>query len=387
MKRECFLCGRDGDNFSNHIWELPGVGTAEIGFAICSGCGMVFQTPTVTLEEVVKYYNETAVYDNPARKGQPTDDKVQGVSNQLRLVVDVCGEVPKSVFQVGCSDGYTLSAFRDAGAKDLGGVDPGVASCKLASSLHSIETTVGAFEDYKVTRDYDLIVMTHILEHLFDPLEAVRKAASMQDDGGWIFVEVPLLERVEALPPGYFTFEHLNYFSESSMKRLLAAAEYNVIQVDKLFDVYDYPAIAMVARKENIEIPTKGSDFDYTRKFIDEYLAIESLSIAAVVKRLKEDLNFGREVYIWGAGVHTAQLLAGSDLGDYLKIKGLLDSSPARWGEKLGQLTCYNPEEVELDSRDTIVISSFASEAEIYDALMPLRVRGVTVLRLYGKEI
>ncbi len=403
MKRDCFFCDIEVEGFTTQLWELPGIGRAEIGFGICTGCGMVLQTPSATPEDVVRYYNETAVYNNPGRNGQPGSNKIKGVANQLRLIRDTCGSVADSVLQVGCSDGYTLAKMREAGATRVTGLDPGTASNKLAESLHGVRTIVSTFESYESSAKYDLIVMTHILEHLFDPLKAVRKAAAMQEDGGqegggWLLLEVPLLEQVEALPPGYFTFEHLNYFSESTVLRLLHEAGYTVHAVEKIFGFYDYPAIAVVARKELADtregagdyssdyVGAYSSDYNRARVIVSDYLARDSAAFNVVEQRIKQSVAPAAEVYIWGAGVHTAQLFANTDIKDYLKIKGLLDSSEARWGKKVGGFTCFEPAYIDLGAGDTIVISSFASESEIYDALRPLRERGVKVVRLYAKE-
>lgn len=390
MKRDCFFCDIEVEGFTIQLWELPGLGTAEIGFGICLQCGMVLQVPSATPEDVVRYYNETAVYNNPGRNGQPTQDKIEGVANQLRLIKDTCGTTVQSVFQVGCSDGYTLSKMRDAGATSVTGLDPGMASNELAQSLYGVQTIVSTFESFETSAKYDLFIMTHILEHLFDPLQAVRKAASMQLSGqavgGWLLLEVPLLERAEALPPGYFTFEHLNYFSESTVLRLLQEAGYKAYATEKIFDFYDYPAIAVVARKETLENCEMASDYKRARGIVSDYLARDSAAFQVVGQRIKRAIDPGTEVYIWGAGVHTAQLFANTDIKEYLNIKGLLDSSPARWGKSVGNIECFNADDLSLGKGDTIVISSFASELEIYDALRPLRERGAVVVRLYAKE-
>ncbi len=398
MKRDCFFCDIEVEGFTTQRWELPGLGAAEIGFGICPGCGMVLQTQSATPEDVVRYYNETAVYNNPGRDGQPTKGKIDGVANQLRLIRDTCGEAAQSVFQVGCSDGYTLSKMREAGASSVTGLDPGVAANKLAASLYGVQTIVSTFEGFETSAKYDLIIMTHILEHLFDPLQAVRKAASMQSSGqaggqaggGWLLLEVPLLERAEALPPGYFTFEHLNYFSESTVLRLLREAGYKAHATEKIFEFCDYPAIAVVARKEKseaCELPSDyASDYKRARVIITDYLDRDSAAFQVVEQRIKRSIVPAAEVYIWGAGVHTAQLFANTDIKEYLDIKGLLDSSKSRWGKQVGGFICFEPAQLGLGAKDTIIISSFASEAEIYDALRPLRDRGVKVVRLYAKE-
>ena len=99
--------------------------------------------------------------------------------------------------------------------------------------------------------------------------------------------------------------------------------------------------------------------------------------------KLKQKIKYGTAVYIWGAGIHTSQLLANTDLKSYLQIKGLLDSSPTKWGKNLGNMICYSPDNVDIKKGDVILISSYASEQEIYDCLEECRKKGVIVQRLY----
>jgi FlaA1/EpsC-like NDP-sugar epimerase len=103
--------------------------------------------------------------------------------------------------------------------------------------------------------------------------------------------------------------------------------------------------------------------------------------------KVKKKLKKGTPIYIWGAGIHTSQLFAFTDLNKYLSVKGLLDSSTTKWGKQFGDLKCYSPDTVDLKAGDIIIISSFASEEEIYQNLEKYRRKGVIVLRLYGGKI
>ena len=49
----------------------------------------------------------------------------------------------------------------------------------------------------------------------------VKKLSKHLTHRGIMLVEVPLLTNEKFLPPGYFTFEHVNYFDEYTLKSLL----------------------------------------------------------------------------------------------------------------------------------------------------------------------
>lgn len=384
MRRRCFLCDVTVDGVLRQSWELPGLPTAVIGFSVCPECGLVIQSPSVEPPVMEKYYSDIAVYHSPAAGGKPQAVKVKGVEKQVQMVRDVAGRVPPSVFQVGCSDGFTLSQFRDAGASVIDGVDPGLSASKVARELYGVETSIGTFEDFAPDRTYQLIISTHVLEHLYDPMESMLKCSSMQGEGGWILVEVPLLERVDRLPPGYFTFEHINYFSESTLLRLISSAGYVPYKVEKDFHSFDYPFITVMARKEQGGECDIRSDSARASALLEEYFRKDMACFKDIESRVKTRLEEGTEVYVWGAGIHTSQLFAATDLATYLSIKGLIDSSPTKWGRRLGDIECFNPDEVCLDKGDTVIISSYASEGEIYDGLEGYRRKGVAVKRLYG---
>lgn len=383
MKRKCFLCHNDVKTHIKQIWDLPGLDSREIGFSICPECGLVLQSPSVNPFEMEKYYTDTAVYQNPGRKGKPSSSKIGGVERLIQSVLVSIGKMPNSVFQVGCSDGYTLSEFRKAGAFSVAGIDPSLHSNKAAQKLYGIETTVGKFEEFDSNCQYKLIILTHVLEHLYNPKHAIVKCFSMQKSGDWVLIEAPLLERIDRFPPGYFSFEHLNYFSESTLLRLLSKTGYVPYFINKLYNVDDYPVITILARKEEVENIEVSSDFDRANSLLMDYLKHETLQWRKIEQRIKKRLRKGIETYIWGAGIHTSQLLANTDLKSYLQIKGLLDSSLTKWGKNLGNMICYSPDNVDIKKGDVILISSYASEQEIYDCLEECRKKGVIVQRLY----
>ncbi len=99
---------------------------------------------------------------------------------------------------------------------------------------------------------------------------------------------------------------------------------------------------------------------------------------------LKSQLSENTSCYIWGAGIHTTQLFANTDLEQYLSIEGLLDSSQTKWGAKIGKLKCFNPAEVQLQNKKTIIISSYASEKQIYRQLRKQYPEPVKIVTLYS---
>lgn len=386
MKRKCFLCYIKTEIVINNIWDLPGLDSCEIGFSICPECGLIVQSPSIDIDSMNKYYINFATYSNPGRKGKSSSEKINDVKRLINTIADYIPIHLRTAFQVGCSDGYTLYAFQQAGVGKVEGIDPGWESHKSAKDLYNIETFVGTFEDFISESKYDLIILTHVLEHLYDPLSVMKKCSSMQLDGRWVLIEVPLFERPDRFPPGLLAFEHLNYFSESTLDRLLYLSGYVPHMIQKSFYTNEYPVLTIIAKKEAAEKIELFTDYIRAKDILTRYVEKEKTTWKRIELKLKQQIKPGKSVYIWGAGIHTSQLLANTDLKRYFHIQGLLDSSPTKWGVNLGNIACQSPDNISLKKGDTILISSYASEQEIYDNLKSFQEKGIDIVKIYGIE-
>jgi len=371
LLRKCFLNGSVLDPVTpEYSWNLPGLPRKNIGFSICRESGMIMQSPSPTPEEIEDYYRHTATYINPGRNGKPSLIKEKGVKRLISICKDLLNKWPQSIFQVGCSDGYTLSEFSREGGSIVDGVDPSTASSDLAKRLYNIKTSVGCFENFSSNdQKYELLILTHVLEHLFDPLNVLLKCSNMQDYDDHLLLEVPLFENESEFPPGILTLEHLNYFSEGTIIESLTRANYCPIFIGKYFSFHKYPAITVLAKKVLECQIIKSKDYEKNLKILNKYLHTEQKNWKLVDTILKSKIEKGDTGYIFGAGIHTSQLLAFSRLEEIFKIKGIIDNSPTKWGKKFGKLDCYKLEEVNLCKNDKIIISSYASEDEIYKPL------------------
>ena len=388
MKRPCFHCGAEPEVLVRSTWNLTGLAPQEIGFAVCDACGAVLQSPCADPETLRGWYAETAVYANPGRGGKPDARKVAMVEAQIALVKRAAHGLPRTAFQVGCSDGYTLACFREAGAVHVAGVDPSQSAVALARDFHGVDAQLGTVEEFELGVGWSLFILTHVLEHLRDPRAVLARVAAVQAPGAWLLVEVPLFEHPERFPPTTLTFEHLNYWSEELLLQEVAAAGYRPEVVASDLSGEIYPVVTVLARRAapdedpSLAMPPL-SKVSLARARLEQHLEREEARWDLLEERVLAVVDEGSPVWLWGAGVHTTQLLACTRLAELFDVRGLFDSSPSVWGKSLGAWSCTPPERAELGAGDTLLISSYAAQEEIHAALQPWRERGVRTLRLY----
>jgi SAM-dependent methyltransferase len=139
------------------------------------------------------------------------------------------------LLDVGCGSGDLLCALREDGW-DVRGIEPGeagvAAACRrgLAVEPGRFDVTTADGEAGGGVQTYDAIVLSGVLEHLHDPLAALRRARGLLAPGGLVAIlHVPLFDSPEARAFGarWLALDlprHLTHFERATVPRLAAAA-------------------------------------------------------------------------------------------------------------------------------------------------------------------
>jgi glycosyltransferase involved in cell wall biosynthesis len=150
------------------------------------------------------------------------------------------------VLDIGSGPGYMTKALYDQGAKVIS-LDRFI---HPATEQYSVRTVQGEVEDYELTTEdtaADLVLMLDIIEHLHAPEQFMLKLRERVDatnpphviitTGNVAFFVVRfglLLGQFNYGKKGILDQDHKRLFTFSSMKRLLDATGYEVIQVDAI---------------------------------------------------------------------------------------------------------------------------------------------------------
>ena len=203
-------------------------------YTACDECGLVFMNPRPSEEEVAAFYSSS--YWSERRPLEASIRKQRRFGEHItKFIATNIGAVCQkklvdlsSVLEVGASFGATLDTVKNRILEEGGNpktfaIEPSIEARTAGKSNYDSITVIGSrLEELKNVNDmrFDLIILSHVLEHLSDPVEALKILGSVLSPDGILFVEVP----------NYYGHPSLEYvhnycFTEMSLRNCIHAAE------------------------------------------------------------------------------------------------------------------------------------------------------------------
>jgi len=193
---------------------------------LCKHCGMVFQSPRMTDDELDAFYQAEyrQLYQGDAG---PNAKDLAIQQSRAQVLVEFARPViisGISHLDIGCSSGLLLQSFTEAYATRPTGIEPGDAyrSYAQASRLTvypSLDALLAAQPDR-----FDLISMAHVLEHIAEPVLYLRSLREkLLTPSGWLLLEVPNLYAHDS-----FEVAHLLAFSPHTLAQTVQQAGFQV---------------------------------------------------------------------------------------------------------------------------------------------------------------
>lgn len=198
----------------------------------CDNCDFVFASPMPTDSELEVYNSE---YFESAHGGHPKSPSsiafFSGI-NKLRCeyvsqILEKRNFVATKILEVGPGQGYLashwLSKFPNA---HYYGVETDV-------TCHEVLKKVGVKillpeEVESSIEEVDLVIMSHVLEHVSDPINFLQLVTRKLKKGGALFIEVPCNDWQHK----EYDEPHLLFFNKNSIKLALRNSGFDQIQVN-----------------------------------------------------------------------------------------------------------------------------------------------------------
>lgn len=314
----------------------------------CSACDFAFADTPAPQSAYDHYYQSLAKYGGPTGTGAGQDPADLRRLEQLATRIESWLPGPDvRLLDLGCGAGGLLAALAARGYTRAEGLDPDPAAVRAAHS-HGLVVQEGLIGDAPARyagQRFDLIVLSHVAEHLRD-LDWLRQLADLLAPGGTLYIEVPDPRgyRCDPRPPYYyFDSEHINHFSPRALARLFSAAGLAPTAfVDCTLSLPDgstYPAFAGVARTTpGASAPEAGpAMLDHLRAYI-----ADSARRAAHSVSIQPPLDPAAPLLVWGAG-SWAQRLLGQNAIPLPRVVAFLDGAPNKQGQTLAGKPVVSP--------------------------------------------
>lgn len=206
----------------------------------CQKCQVAMTHPLPTSQELLKFY-ESGYYLKTITKSEI--EKRLSIS-QLRASAQcefISPFLPKNgnlgqALDIGCSDGSLLLLLEKYGF-DVWGYEPDIKMAELANQrISKTQTKIkhDMFPGDQLEKDkYDLIVSSHLFEHIADPISHLQQLGISLKKDGILFMEVPNeYKRVkDFLAPGAKFLGHLYYYSPRSIEILLKNNGFEILSI------------------------------------------------------------------------------------------------------------------------------------------------------------
>jgi 2-polyprenyl-3-methyl-5-hydroxy-6-metoxy-1,4-benzoquinol methylase len=234
----CPLCGSQK---LGPLFEIAGQGVDR-----CSTCSLVLLNPqpecTDELLYAEEYYRGTCSRKEGGQENVLEPDRVERRLESCRGVLEKIERMlgrKGSVLDLGCGPGFLLKVAQDAGWC-VAGADVSRFAASYARERFGLRDVVTAPLEGVVFpfNSFDVVTLQHVIEHFRDPVRMVCRIKDWLVPGGLIWVETPDIDSGGARRAGKHWIhvkvpEHLFYFSERTLIRLLVGQGFQILSAHR----------------------------------------------------------------------------------------------------------------------------------------------------------
>lgn len=252
----CNYCGSDKYRiYIKDARELYNGLDGTFNVVECKECGFRFTNPRPTRDTIGYFYPDTAGYYKPEKPRQRSGLKQRFVNSilsnyygyklkrlpkfldfpvyllyRLKRKMDMF-HIPMFVengklLDIGCSWGGYLYKMKKLGW-DVYGVEINKKAAKFAVDEFGLKVKNGSIDEISFEDTFfDVINMGMVLEHLYDPTDALYKANKILKINGWLILSIPDISGFEAslYKDKAYTLQvpqHLNHFTPKTIRLFL----------------------------------------------------------------------------------------------------------------------------------------------------------------------
>lgn len=406
MIKKCYICMNECKLSKSKIpfsyWDSQDLNIElkriqyDLDYYECTGCG--FESIATNYSDEFKEILYPKNFTSEALSSKPeivediiswTKDELLNINNNKLVIGDF-----------GCGTLSLLKKIKETFPyknKVLIGVDHRKPLDQSDNDILFYETDLenpNFFENIGDTK-FDFIYFIHTLEHIRNPLEAIKTIRDSLSECGKLYIEVPANELIneECLKSVALVHpQHLLYFSKNSLSLLLLNAGFEIIKSD-LVITKGVPRLKFLVNRSKNSIKKDIAKKNYTNdgnhikklSLIENALKIQRQINKRAANKIENFLNVNNQINIWGVGIDFLDICHESDLilqkvnsGNINFVDSLL------YGKKFMGITINEPSFL-LKNNSPIVIPPLlsATRQAIFSSIEDMRLDVGRILTIY----
>ena len=215
----------------------------DLNKQICNQCGLVQTYPSLSPEFHQEFYsyhyrplylkNKQVDYQSVIKEQTDKADEYlqyfrnNGLSSTLKDI---------SIIEIGCSSAGTINTLKPH-VKSVQGCDLDIEAINFARDNFQLNVEVGMYPS-TLPKGKKLFIISHVLEHVFNPLETLTKVRELLEAGDYLFVAVPGINQVAQGDykndlRRYFHIAHVTDFTGSTLANVAHCAGFKTLSIDE----------------------------------------------------------------------------------------------------------------------------------------------------------
>jgi len=188
----------------------------------CAACGYQFVLRRPSIDEL------TAVYEPPppGTFGEHTQEATRELGLIYNDLISSSGCTGKRVLEVGCNTGFILKGLSDLGYS-VTGTDLSSTAVRFAREWYGLDSIyLAEFPPATETGAFDVLIASHVIEHVLEPRDFVDKCARFLRKDGIFIIRTPNVDSIgirafRGYYPVFCPPIHLNHFSVRTLSSVL----------------------------------------------------------------------------------------------------------------------------------------------------------------------
>jgi len=225
----CLICGTSV--FERVLKNMLGVyaGNSEYEILKCKTCKLLTTYPRPSQSQLQSIYSNDYAYSYHASVSREKHARAKKLLGRVDRFVGLTSKV--NFLELGCANGELSRILSKRYGLSGIGVDLNIPEQQNGEGVLFLRQSINQYLE-TATEFFDVVILSHTLEHLLNPLFTLELIRKRLKADGYIIIVVPNALSTRTKAWGYWQVPvHISHFDESSLKTLLLRSGFAPIHI------------------------------------------------------------------------------------------------------------------------------------------------------------